>query len=109
METKDRKKLIISLIADDLVHTKLTDGLAALGLNPENYLLNLGDIIIQLMGFEGAENERVYAYYHQQLKRARLADNSEHATAFKKLANDIYHNLQLQRSLPKGSGRRKIS
>lgn len=94
MKAKNRKKLIISLIQDDLIHAKLIEGLEELGLSCENYMLNLSDTIIELMDFKQAQNEFIFEHYLDQLKRTRFIDNKKNNAAFKKLANEIYNNLQ---------------
>lgn len=99
MKAKNRKKLIVSLITSDLIHAKLIGGLEQLGLKPENYYLYLSDHIIELMGFEGEQGEFLFQYYDDLKKRAEFIDNSEDNKAMKKLARDIYHNLQLQQPL----------
>lgn len=101
MKTKKRQKLIVSLITDDLIHSKLIEALNDLHLEGSHYFLNLSDTIIKLMGFEGEQNEVVFEYYLDQLKRAKHVDNSENNAQFIKLANDIYNDLQLQKPIAK--------
>lgn len=93
MKSKKRQKLIVSLITDDLIHSKLIEALNDLHLEGSHYFLNLSDTIISLMGFEGPQNEVVFEYYLDQLKRAKHVDNSENNVNFVKLANDIYNDL----------------
>lgn len=99
MKAKRREKLIISLIEDDLIHSKLVEGLIELGLKAEDYFLNLSDTIICLMGFEGKRNEQLFEYYLDLLKQAKYVENSENNNGFKKLAAIIYHNLLLKGNL----------
>jgi hypothetical protein len=96
MKAKSRKKLIISLIQDDLIHNKLLQGLSAMNLNVENYLLNLGDTIIRLMGYREEQNEYMFRYYMKLLQRARFIDNSRNNAKMKKLAREIYLEMRLQ-------------
>lgn len=98
-KAKNRKKLIVSLITSDLIHAKLLAGLEQMGLHPENYYLYLSDHIIELMGFEGEQGEYLFRYYDDLKKRAEFIDNSKDNREMKKLARDIYHNLQLQQPL----------
>jgi hypothetical protein len=49
MTSKKEKKLVISLIKDDLVNRKLLIGLDDLGLRPTDYYLNLSDTIFSLI------------------------------------------------------------
>lgn len=87
------------MITSDLIHAKLINGLEQLGLKPENYYLYLSQEIIDLMGFEGEQGEFLFQYYDDLKKRAEFIDNSEDNKEMKKLARDIYHNLQLQQPL----------
>lgn len=99
MKVKNRKKLIVSLITSDLIHAKLINGLEELGLNPDCYLLYLSEEIIDLMGFGEEHSEAMFKYYDDLKKRASFISNSDNNKAFRNLASDIYHNMQLQRPL----------
>lgn len=58
---KKKRKFITSLILDDLVHTKLAQGLIALDLRGDRYFTDIGDKVIKLMGFKNREqNELVF-------------------------------------------------
>lgn len=100
MKIKKRKKMLISLITDDLLHSKLIAGLEELEIQMENYYLQLSSTIIDLMGFEGEHNEYMFQYYLDLKKRAKFINNFKDNKEMKKLARDIYHNLQLQEPLP---------
>jgi hypothetical protein len=97
MKSKYAKKLIVSLIVDDLIHAKLVEGLIALNLKAEDYYLNLSDTIINLMGFKGQLNETMFEYYLDLQKRARYVDNAYNNAEFKKLALQMYEELKRQR------------
>lgn len=56
MEQLDKKELILSLIRDNLINTKLTSGLGDLGLVADDYTLHLGDTIFKLMGIPPSEH-----------------------------------------------------
>lgn len=104
METTDREKLVISLITDDLIHAKLTEGLSSLGLNAENYALNLGGTILNLMGFMGDRSDEALEQYLHLQACAKCIDNSQNNAGFVKLAHYIYQHLQLQQNLPGNIG-----
>lgn len=58
---KNKEKLILSLIKDDLINVKLVNGLNEAGLNADNYYLHLSDTIFKLMGFgDDEEAETIY-------------------------------------------------
>jgi len=101
MKAKKRKKLLVSLITDDLINYKLVHGLLELNLASGSYLLNLSATIIGLMGFRGDQNEVVFEHYMDLLERAIYVDNSENNSGFTVLAHEIYDYLQLQVPLPK--------
>lgn len=92
----NREKLIISLIRDDLLNSKLVSTLDELGLQAGPYFLNLGDTIFKLMGFsDGPAAEQVYRHYLQLSKKARhIAPGQAHA-GLQKLAREIYLELKL--------------
>ena len=89
------EKLIKSLIKDDLINTKLVDGLNSLGLNAENYSLFLSETIINLMGFEDIdENDSVHHFYIDYTKKAKNLDINNYNNSFDKLADEIYQSLK---------------
>lgn len=85
------KKLIISLIEDDLIHSKLIAGLNNVGLNADMYMLNLTNTVLSLMGLK--TKEYVFEYYLELLKKSSFIDNSENNKGFKTLALEIYQDL----------------
>lgn len=98
----NRKRLILSLIKDDLINSKLVDALNAAGLNADVYLLNLSSTIFQLMGFDDSrENERVYEYYLQLTQRGKHIDILKTRERFDELALEIYTELLLRKPLGK--------
>jgi hypothetical protein len=56
------QEIIISLIKDHLVQTRLINGLESLGLCPDNYYLHLSDTIFKMIGITD-ENEELYEVY----------------------------------------------
>lgn len=93
MHLKNPKKLILSLLLDDLVHNKLLYGLAALNLEADKYSVDLGDKVVMLMGFRGKQNELVYEYYLNRREECRLVDLSKGNAGMKALATTIYKEL----------------
>ena len=98
MTLKNKKQLIISLILDDLIHTRLIEGLKALGFTQEWYCLELSDTVIGLMGFRGRQNELMYEYYLERRAQAQLIDLSDGNAEMQKLATSIYRELLLLES-----------
>ena len=88
------KKLIISLIKDDLVNSKLVLGLNELGLNASDYFLNLSETIFKLMKFSNSKaEEKVYEHYLELTKRAKHIDITESRNNLNGLAYEIYTEL----------------
>lgn len=90
MKPKAHKNLILSLLLDDLVYTRLIEGLTALNLQPQDYSLDLGDKVIKLMGFRGKQNEVVYEYYLSRREQVQFIDLSRGNAEMKALAANIY-------------------
>lgn len=55
----EQQEIIIRLIKDHLVNTRLIHGLSALGLCPDDYYLHLSDTIFKMIGIPD-ENEELY-------------------------------------------------
>ena len=98
MKAKEQKKLILSLIRDDLINCKLVNGLNEIGLHAENYFLHLSSTIFHLMGYkDDAYGEAVYEHYLMLTKRTRHIDISESHATLNDLVKEIYHELLLRR------------
>ena len=90
----DTKELIISLIKDDLVNSKLLSGLIDIGLDPGNYFLHLSETIFKLVGFEdNMVTDDIFAYYLRLVESVKHADVSGYPEQLDKLANEIYVEL----------------
>ena len=88
-----QRQLIISLIRDDLVHSKLIDGLDKLGLNSDSYLLYLSQTIFQLLGFPNDDRaEEDFVYYLHLRKRARYI-NLKSNQHIDQLSREIYWDI----------------
>lgn len=92
------KKLVISLIREDLVHQRLLSGLNALGLHADDYSLNLSELIFALMGYTAGEvPDRLYNQY-LDLREAMLCTyTSSFAGSFRseaaQMAERIYNRI----------------
>lgn len=88
------KKLILSLIKDDLIHTKLVNGLFEIGLNADSFFLHLTDTIFKLMGYEdNEESEVILERYMELAKRASFIDSTQSNKPLDDLALQIYIEL----------------
>ncbi|MBI2271096.1 MAG: hypothetical protein HYU69_12190 [Bacteroidetes bacterium] len=91
----NEKKIILSLIKDDLTNTKLVSGLNALGLNADDYNLYLGEKILSMMGFEESEQsemvyEKIYLAMGEKVKEIDITESKE---KLNELAEEIYDEL----------------
>lgn len=96
MKAKKRKKLIVSLITDDLINYKLVNALMELNMDASCYLLNLSSTVIRLMGFSKEQNEHIFEHYMDLMQRAKYVNNEQNNAEFTALAHEIYNHLQLQ-------------
>jgi hypothetical protein len=97
----NNKKLILSLIKDDLINLKLVSGLLdQIDLNAENNFLHLSKTIFHLMGFEvSKQNEKLYQSYLKLIKKVILLDISDSRKPLDDLALEIYRELSAINSL----------
>ncbi len=96
METS---QLITALIKDDLINTKLIDGLSQIGLCAGDYHLFLSDTIFNLMGLENYhDSNNLYDHYITLTKQVRhldLSDLNQRGHLLDQLASTIYNQLLL--------------
>ncbi len=89
-------ELIISLVKDDLVNSKLVNSLSAAGLNASDYHLHLSDTILQLMGFSNDPyRDEVFALYLQLSKKVQHINIAESSTALAELSMEIYYLIKV--------------
>ncbi|SKC40778.1 hypothetical protein [Ohtaekwangia koreensis] len=91
------EQLIISLIKDDLINSKLVNGLNQLGLCASDYHLHLSETIFSLMGIdETPDNDKLLDYYIQlssAVQRVDLSDITGSDAVVEKLARTIHSEL----------------
>jgi hypothetical protein len=91
------EQLIISLIKDDLINSKLVSGLNQLGLCAGDYHLNLSEAIFGLMGIDGADSDKLLDYYINLTAASQgidLSNIAERGAALENLAYHIYGALR---------------
>jgi len=94
MASNKNKKLILSLIKDDLINTKLVNGLDALGLNAQDYLLHLSDTVFKLMKIhDDKKGDKLFEHYLDLKNNVRFIDTAKSHEAFDDLALAIYIDL----------------
>jgi hypothetical protein len=95
----EHQKLILSLIKDDLINSKLVNTLNEAGLNADNYMLYLGETIFKLMGFQDSEEtDEFFDRYLKLTKRAMYVDISKSHKPMDDLAMQIYIELSSLKS-----------
>lgn len=97
MKRIEYKNLIISLIKDDLIHTKLINGLDALGLEALDYHIHLSETIFELFGFPD-NSDNAFEYYISELKKARRLSIRKNREAFDVLALNIFTELERRKA-----------
>ena len=94
MTSKQRKNLILSLIKDDLINSKLIRGLNKAGLEATQYCLFLSETIFDLMGYGSSEREEsVFEEYIRLTEQSENVDISKTTNTLDGLANEIYRFL----------------
>jgi hypothetical protein len=85
------KNLVISLIKDDLINSKLVNGLIEAGLKASHYQLFLGDTVFTLMGFkEDHYSDEIYKLYINLGKKTKYICISSSPATLDELAVEIY-------------------
>ncbi len=89
-------KLIISLLKDDLINSKLVNGLSDIGINADEYLLHLSDTIFNPMAItDKRSNEFIFKSYLDIVKRAKYIDI---ANGHDNLVKELYFYLLHEKS-----------
>jgi hypothetical protein len=92
---KKSKQLIQSLIKDDLINTKLVNGLEDLGLNAYPFCTHLSDTIFTLIGITEKQNqETIHHQYSEMVKRVKYINISEGHQQLDFLATEIFTYLE---------------
>jgi tRNA G18 (ribose-2'-O)-methylase SpoU len=85
------KKIILSLIKDDLLSTRLVLGLEALGLDAGKYYLHLSETIFLIMGIE---DEGLYKKYIEKSRTVMWIDVAKQPERLDKLVGKLYKMLE---------------
>lgn len=91
MSPKEKKQLILSLIKDDLINSKLLRGLNKAGLDADKYCLFLSGTIFDLMGYPNTErSDEIFSEYIKLTEQSDSIDIRETPNTLDGLANEIY-------------------
>lgn len=90
----NKRQLILSLIKDDLINTKLVNALIAIGIDASDYNLHLSETIFELMEFEESiENDPIVEHYFVLTALSGNIDFVKEPKKLTKLAEQIYRYL----------------
>jgi hypothetical protein len=91
MSPKKKKNLILSLIKDDLINSKLLRGLNKAGLDADQYCLFLSGTIFDLLGYPKNErSDEIFSEYIKLTEQSDKIDIKETPNTLDGLANEIY-------------------
>ena len=94
MDKTINEDLVVSLIKDDIINSKLVNGLLAIGLDASHYQLHLGNTIFQLLGFKDDHySDTIYKFYRDLIKKIKPINFSTSPEAVDELALAIYNKL----------------
>jgi len=92
---KKNKNLVLHLIKDDLINSKLVSTLDALGLDAGNYYLYLNQTIFNLMGIKKNKDE-LFDKYHKMCDLVIKGDIFKNSGYLDNKAKEIYTKLILE-------------
>lgn len=96
MNTKAKEQIVIKLISNELIQSKLILGLYKLNIDAKKYeILGLRDEVFTLMGFrhKKPKPELDQEYFMLNMKAVEAGFNLEDGDRIKELAKDIYDSL----------------
>jgi len=88
----DNHQLVLSLIKDDLVNSKLINSLIGMGIDATNYSLNLRNVILKLMGFKTV-NDQTHEKYFDFTLRSQDIDFVANPGLLNPLVQEIFNFL----------------
>jgi len=93
------KAIIISLIKDHLINYKLVSNLSSIGLNADDYFLQLSHTIFTLMGLNQVPaSDRLFDKFMEYSRAAIDMDFSRKDRSLDELSNLIYERLIAKRN-----------
>lgn len=106
-----RKKLVLDLITDDLINTKLVYSLNNIGLQANDYTLHLSTTIMNLMRIKTTSLrwENIHDEYLKMTSRVLKIDFQESPRILTALAEEIYDFLKLRKQEEKAYNKTRSS
>jgi hypothetical protein len=94
MDSKQKEKLVISLIKDDLINLKLIYGLYDLGVDATEYQIHASDTVFELLGLNQlASTDTVCEHYIELTEKVKLIHFPDEHPLLENLAITIYREL----------------
>jgi hypothetical protein len=91
----ENKQLIISLIKDDLINSKLVNGLNQIGLDANKFYLHLPETIFEQMGIQDHKKKEVLLLRYTMLsEKMKAIDLNENYGGVEELAEEIYWEMR---------------
>lgn len=98
----DQKKLILSLIKDDLIHLKILYSFEKLGFYSDCYCLHLSSTVFELIGYKSSKkSDKMFNRYLKLSEKVLLIDITGSNKLLERLAMEIYEEI-----VPEGKGRK---
>jgi len=95
---KTNKKLILSLIKDDLLNTQFINRLNIIGLDAGKYYLHLSQTFFVLMGFGDFQQEtELYEEYFDFSEKALAENFLENPEHLDKTVLEVYNKLKAEK------------
>ncbi|HSH64261.1 MAG TPA: hypothetical protein VLB84_00335 [Bacteroidia bacterium] len=88
----DKEEILLSLIKDDLVNSRLMNILHSAGLNPINYYLNLKETIFKIAGLV-INKEDALDHYYKAIQIVNDVDIFKNPEVLDRIAVSLYKNL----------------
>ena len=92
IKNMNKKKLVVSLIKDNLISIRLLYGLTELGFDTSNYFLHLDTTVFRLMGIR-TDDDDFFDEYVSETRTISKIDIFEHPELLNSLAHSLYHKL----------------
>lgn len=95
----NKDEIIIALIKDHLINTKLLESLYALKIDADEYTIYAGDTVFKLMELGDDEwSDSIYEYYYMDLlKQVHKLNIREDARQLDQLAESIFLKLSIKK------------
>jgi len=107
MTPETEKEIVLLLLRDDLVNTKLVDALCKMEFSAEVFYLNTSSVIFRLMGIDldNPDNEPIYKEYLKRCSAAIYVKMKGNQSTFDEMAQELYDFLMFKKKQVVSRGR----